>query len=184
MDEHYSILITNVWICQYITAFSFMPEFWNSREIGHGSVEMEIRMSALSLTTPDLKDMDFVCSWMGFLNLHESNASQAVSLLHRGKPPLPCRTCVGRHGSCRLLYHSHFPWRKSSQESHLKSTLVTWSHEARVQEFPLQHFFSLSSSDIWQNDHTYVHSSLSPMVTALLSKLWCTSFVVSCQCPS
>lgn len=46
---------------------------------------MEIKMSALSLLIPELKDLDSVCSQMGFPVLHKSRVPQAVSLPPRAK---------------------------------------------------------------------------------------------------
>lgn len=67
MDEHCSILITDVWTSQYIIAFSFRPEFWNRWGIRHGSVKIEIKLSASSLIISVLKGIDSMCNQIGSL---------------------------------------------------------------------------------------------------------------------
>lgn len=93
-----------------------MPDFWNSWEIGHGSLKTEIRMLALSHTTPDLNDMDSACSQTGFLTF------SWIKSINKALGPLcHVRKLMGRYYIFGLLILSHhcdssFAWdRKASK---------------------------------------------------------------------
>lgn len=162
MYEHDSILITDVWTSQYVTGFSFMPEFWNSWEIGHGSVKMEIKMSALSLIQPNLKDMDAVCSQINFLT------PLGIKCILSCKPPSQRQRIFpwqGREGKIfSVLFSNSFFSDEEQQENYFKRSFSTWDYEMRGKGGPFVHFSYLSSLYSWPLNNTCLNC-LGPLIS-------------------